>query len=159
MQKGKVKGPSSFPSCNLPFCNPAMSTSTPASEIIEGPVEGRVRELERVLLDELFFRRQQPGHDERDHRAFDGASADERRRGLVGIGVRELFRAPRKDGARPDLSRISIDRDALGAGDALRRGFGKLLFEPRGGEGFAPQPSAADRAPISAAALDRKSVV
>ncbi len=76
----------------MPSClTPQPSVRPPARQVVEPPVERLVRELEGVLLDELFFRREQMRPQESYHRALDrlafrqverivGVFLDERRR-------------------------------------------------------------------------------
>jgi hypothetical protein len=120
-----------------------MSSSAPPGEVVEGPVERAVGDLERVLRDEFFLCRQQLRHDEGDHRALDRAARGKRGGRLVGVGRDEFLLAPREDRADRDDAVLAIDRDALRAGDALGGDVGELLLETRARERLAAQAAAA----------------
>src|SRR5262249_7695292 len=122
----------------------SASPSAPAGKVIEGPVEGLEDNLELILLQEVSFRREQPGLDERQDRALDRASLREDRGGMAGVRFDEILLTPREDRADADLVLAAVDLDALGATDALLGSFLELSFESIGREGLAAQPAAAN---------------
>src|SRR5262245_56806266 len=125
---------------------PATSSSAPPGEIVEGPVERPVNDLEGVRRKEFLFGRQELGADEGENRAFDRASGCEGRAGAGGVRGGELLLAPRKNRVRLHLVGLTRDVYALRPGDAFVRHLGELCLQLRAGKGLASQAPAANRA-------------